>query len=226
MRRLRTWFFHPGAIMTSWLLWLLGPPRVEGLENVPRQGAYLVVANHCSNLDPPALGWAVGHRTGRVVHFMAKDELRSWPLIGWLATQAGAFFVKRGAGDRAAQRIAFQVLEAGRPLAVFPEGTRSRDGRLNDGRAGAALLAMRTDVDVLPVGISGTHRIFEGGRRWPRRTPLTFRVGAPFRLPHSDDLDRTVLKAGTDRMMREIAALLPPEQQGRWGPPEDRAESR
>jgi hypothetical protein len=73
------------------------------------------------------------------------------------------------------------------------------------------------------VGISGTHRIFEGGRRWPRRTPLTFRVGAAFRLPHSDDLDRAVLKAGTDRMMREIAALLPPEQQGRWGPPEGEA---
>jgi 1-acyl-sn-glycerol-3-phosphate acyltransferase len=226
MRRLRTWFFHPGAVLTSWLLWLAGPPAVSGLEHVPREGAYLVVANHCSNLDPPALGWAVGHRTGRVVHFMAKDELRSWPVIGWLATQAGAFFVKRGAGDRAAQRRAFQVLEAGRPLAVFPEGTRSRDGRLSEGRAGAALLAMRTDVDVLPVGISGTHRLFEHGRRWPRRTPLTFRVGPPFRLPHSDELDRAVLKAGTERIMREIAALLPPEQRGRWAPPEDRSQSR
>jgi 1-acyl-sn-glycerol-3-phosphate acyltransferase len=226
MRRLRTWFFHPGAILTSWLLWIVGPPRVTGLEHVPRSGAYLVVANHCSNLDPPALGWAVGHRTGRVVHFMAKDELRSWPLIGWLATQAGAFFVKRGSGDRAAQRLATQVLEAGRPLAVFPEGTRSRDGQLAEGRAGAALLAMRADVDVLPVGISGTHRIFEGRRRWPRRTPLTFRVGPPFRLPPSAALDRGELRSSTDRIMREIAALLPPEQQGRWGPHEAGPESR
>lgn len=217
MRRLRTWFFHPGAILTSWLLWILGPPRVEGLENVPRSGAYLVVANHCSNLDPPALGWAVGHRTGRVVHFMAKDELRSWPVIGWLATQAGAFFVRRGTGDRAAQRTAVQVLESGRPLALFPEGTRSRDGQLSEGRAGAALLAMRSDVDVLPVGIAGTHRIFEGRRRWPRRTPLVFRIGRPFRLPHADDVDRSELRAATDRIMREIASLLPPEQRGRWG---------
>lgn len=203
--------------MTSWLLWLVGPPRVEGLENVPRQGAFLVVANHCSNLDPPSLGWAVGNRTGRVVHFMAKDELRSWPLVGWLATQAGAFFVRRGAGDRAAQRLAIQVLEAGRPLAVFPEGTRSRDGQLSEGRAGAALLAMRADVDVLPVGIAGTHRIFEGSRRWPRRTPVTFRVGRPFRLPPGGTLDRTELRSATERIMREIAALLPPEQRGRWG---------
>lgn len=221
MRRLRTWFFHPGAVMTSWLLWLLGPPRVEGLENVPRSGAYLVVANHCSNLDPPALGWAVGNRTGRVVHFMAKDEMRRWPVVGWLAAQAGAFFVKRGEGDRGAQRLAVQVLEAGRPLAIFPEGTRSRNGQLSEGRAGAALLAMRGGVDVLPVGIAGTHRLFEGGRRWPRRTPLTFRIGAPFRMPGGDTLDRSALRSGTDRIMREIAALLPPEQRGRWGDPAD-----
>jgi 1-acyl-sn-glycerol-3-phosphate acyltransferase len=226
MRRLRSWFFHPGAVLTSWLLWILGPPTVDGLEHVPRSGAYLLVANHCSNLDPPALGWAVGHRTGRVVHFMAKDEMRHWPVVGWLATQAGAFFVRRGAGDRAAQRIAVQVLEAGRPLAIFPEGTRSRDGRLSEGRAGAALLATRTDVAVVPVGISGTHRLFEGGRRWPRRTPLRFTVGSPFRLPHSDELDRGALRAGTERIMREIAALLPPEQRGRWGAPEDPPGSR
>jgi 1-acyl-sn-glycerol-3-phosphate acyltransferase len=219
MRKLSTWFFHPGAVMTSWLLWIIGPARVEGLENVPRTGGYLVVANHCSDVDPPGLGWAVGHRTGRVVHFMAKDEMRRWPLIGWLASQAGAFYVRRGSGDRAAQRTAIQVLEAGRPLAIFPEGTRSRDGQLKEGRAGAALLAMRADVPVLPVGISGTHRIFEGGRRWPRRTPITFTIGEPFRLPHNDELDRAALKEGTERTMRAIAALLPPEQRGRWDSP-------
>lgn len=219
MRRLRTWFFHPGAIMTSWLLWIIGPAKVVGLENVPRSGPYLVVANHCSNFDPPALGWAVGHRTGRVVHFMAKAEMREWPFIGWLGAQAGAFYVRRGAGDRAAQRLAVQVLEAGRPLAIFPEGTRSRDGRLQEGRAGAALLAMRTDARVLPVGICGTHRIFEGRRRWPRRTPITFNIGETFALPHNDELDRSALREGTERIMREIAALLPPEQRGRWGNP-------
>jgi 1-acyl-sn-glycerol-3-phosphate acyltransferase len=219
MRKLSTWFFHPGAVMTSWLLWLVGPGRVVGLERVPRSGAYLLVANHTSNFDPPFLGWAVGHRTGRVIHFMAKDELRRWPVVGWLASQAGAFFVRRGAGDRAAQRLAIQVLEAGHPLAIFPEGTRSRDGQLKEGRAGAALLAMRADVPVLPCGISGTHRIFAGRRRWPRRTPVTFTIGEPFRLPHNDDLDRAALKEGTERIMRAIAALLPAEQRGRWDSP-------
>jgi 1-acyl-sn-glycerol-3-phosphate acyltransferase len=218
---MRTWFFHPGAIITGWLLWLLGPGRVEGLDNVPRSGAFVVVANHCSNLDPPFLGSVVGHRTGRVVHFMAKDELRKWPVIGWLAGQAGSFFVRRGSGDRAAQRMALELLAAGEPLAVFPEGTRSRDGRLKEGRLGAALLATRTNVPVLPVGIAGTHRILAGGSWSPRRGPVTIRIGVPFQLPASNQVDRQELRAATDRIMREIAALLPEEQRGRWGTPAD-----
>lgn len=215
---MRTWFFHPGAIMTSWLLWLVGPGTVEGLENVPRSGPVLIVANHCSNLDPPFLGWAVGHRTGRILHFMAKEEMRTWPVVGFLARNAGVFFVRRGEGDRGAQRVAFQLLEAGRLVGVFPEGTRSLDGRLNEGRAGAALLAMRTGVPVLPVGIAGTHRIFAGRSRWPRRTRVTIRVGVPFQLAvMADGLDRQALRQGTDQMMRAIAELLPAEQRGRWG---------
>lgn len=223
MDELTSWFFHPGAILSSWLLWLVGPGTVEGLEHVPREGPYLVVANHCSNLDPPFLGWAVGHRTGSVVHFMAKDEMRRWPVVGWLAKSAGAFFVRRGEADRAAQRLALEVLQAGRPLAVFPEGTRSRDGRLNQARLGAAMLAMRTDVPVLPVGISGTHRIFPGRSRWPHRSRITFRIGPAFRLPHADGVDREALRQGSERIMREIAAQLPPDQQGRWGPAEPSA---
>jgi 1-acyl-sn-glycerol-3-phosphate acyltransferase len=220
MPDLPTWFFHPGAILSSWLMWLVGPGRVVGLENVPREGPYLVVANHCSNLDPPFLGWAVGHRTGRVVHFMAKDEMRRWPVVGWLAKSAGAFFVRRGEADRAAQRMALEVLQAGRPLAIFPEGTRSPDGNLGEGRLGPAMLAMRTDVPVLPVGITGTESIFPGKSRWPHRTPITFTVGETFRLPHSDGIDRAALREGTDRIMRGIAAVLPPDRRGRWGEPE------
>jgi 1-acyl-sn-glycerol-3-phosphate acyltransferase len=218
MADMRTWFFHPGAIITSWILWVLGPGRVEGLENVPRQGAALVVANHCSNLDPLFVGWAVGHRTGRLVHFMAKEEMRRWPVIGFLARNAGVFFVRRGEGDRGAQRVAFRLLEEGRMVGVFPEGTRSRDGQLGDGRAGAALLAMRTGVPVLPVAISGTHAIFPGRSRWPHRSRVTIRIGKPFQVPVvADGLDRDALRQGTERMMRTIAELLPLDQRGRWG---------
>jgi len=219
---MRTWFFHPGAVLTRWLLWLIGPGRVEGLEHAPRSGPYILVSNHCSNLDPPVLGWAVGHQTGRLIHFMAKDEIRGWPVVGWLARQSGVFFIRRGEADRGAQRIALELLKAGRALGLFPEGTRSRDGQLRSGRAGAALLAMRAGVPLLPVGIAGTHRIFAGGRRIPRRSRVTIRIGKPFRLPPLLDgtLDRTALQEATARIMSEIAALLPADQGGTLsGPP-------
>lgn len=212
-----TWFFHPGAIITSWLLWLFGPGRVEGLEHVPREGPVLVVANHASNLDPLFVGWAVGHQTGRILHFMAKDEMSRWPLIGFLARSAGVFFVRRGEADRAAQRQAFDLIGAGRMIGVFPEGTRSRDGQLGEARAGAALLAIRTGVPVLPVGLEGTHRLFPGRSRWPHRGRITIRIGAPFTLPEqADGLDRAALREGTGRCMTAIAELLPEEQRGRW----------
>jgi len=213
-----TWFFHPGAVMTEWLKFLLGGGRVEGLEHAPREGAYILVSNHCSNLDPPFIGAAVGHHTGRVIHFMAKDEISRWPLVGWLARSAGVFFVRRGEGDRAAQRIALQHLAAGRPIGIFPEGTRSRDGVLREAKLGVALLAIRSGAPILPVGISGSGRIFPGRSRIPHRTRVDIRIGPVFRLAHQPDghLDREVLAAGTERIMREIAALLPDDQRGRW----------
>jgi 1-acyl-sn-glycerol-3-phosphate acyltransferase len=213
--RTSTWFFRPGAIITGWLLWLFGPGRVEGLEHVPSSGAVLVVANHCSNLDPLFVGTVVGYRTGRVVHFMAKEEMNHWPIIGLLARGAGVFFVRRGQGDRGAQRLALELLDEGRMIGVFPEGTRSRDGQIRDGRAGAALLAIRTGVLVLPVGVAGTHRQFAS---WiPRRNRITIRIGEPFRMQvQADGLDRNALRAGTERIMGTIAALLPSEQRGRW----------
>jgi 1-acyl-sn-glycerol-3-phosphate acyltransferase len=225
-----TWFYFPGAIMTGWLKWLLGGGRVAGLENVPRAGPYITVSNHTSNLDPPFIGGAIGRHTGRPIHFMAKEEIRSWPLVGWLARGAGVFFVRRGGGDRGAQRIALQHLAAGRPIGVFPEGTRSRNGVLREPKLGVSLLAMRSGAPLLPVGISGSGRIFPGRSRFPHRTAVDIRVGKPFRLPHqpTGHLDRKALGEGTERIMGEIAALLPEWQQGRYraGPIESEDEHR
>lgn len=206
-----TWFFRPGAAIAGLLLQLVGGARVEGSQNVPRAGAYIMVANHNSLADPPILGWTVGFKLGRVVYFMAKDEMRRWPIIGWLADRAGVFFVRRGEGDRAAQRLALQLLADGKPIAVFPEGTRSRDGHLTPMRGGATLLAMRSGALLVPVGISGSHRIFPGGTRFPHRANVSVRIGQPFHLPHvpTGRLDRQALADGTERIMAEVEALLP-----------------
>jgi 1-acyl-sn-glycerol-3-phosphate acyltransferase len=225
-----TWFYFPGAIMTGWLKWLLGGGGVAGLENVPRNGAYIMVSNHTSNLDPPFIGGAIGLHTGHPIHFMAKEEINGWPLIGWLARSSGVFFVRRGAGDRAAQRIALEHLAAGRPIGVFPEGTRSRNGVLREPKVGVSLLAMRSGAPIVPVGISGSGKIFPGRSRWPHRTAVDIRIGKAFQLPHQPGgrLDRLALSDGTERIMREIAALLPEWQQGRYraGPIESEGEHR
>lgn len=211
---MREWFYHPGAAIIGFASRLLWGARIEGAEHLPRTGPFILVTNHCSNLDPLMMGWASGHQIGRVVHFMAKIEMRGWPIVGWLATQAGVYFVRRGERDRAAQQFSLAALADGRPIAIFPEGTRSRTGRLREGKPGAALIAMRSGAPLVPAGISGTHRIFEGGRRFPRASRVRIRYGQPFRLPHQPTgrLDRDELAAGTERIMAAIEALLPEDQ--------------
>ena len=211
---MRSWFYHPGSAIIGFVSRLLWDTRIDGVENLPRTGPFILVTNHTSNLDPLMMGWASGHQIDRIVHFMAKVEMRSWPLLGWLATQSGVYFVRRGEGDRAAQQFSLDSLAAGRPIALFPEGTRSRTGHLRAGKPGAALLAIRSGAPLVPAGISGTHRIFPKGARFPRASKVRIRIGEPFTLPHQPKgrLDREALAAGTERIMSAIEALLPEDQ--------------
>ena len=224
---MRSWFYGPGSRLTRLGMWFLGPLHVEGLERVPPAGPFILVANHLSNLDPLIIGSTAGHKAGRLIHFVSKEELRHWPLIGWLATQSGVFFVRRGEGDRQAQRTALRFLTGGEPVGLFPEGHRSRDGVMHPGRAGAALLAVRSGAPILPVGISGTSGLFPNGTHLPHRSPVTVRIGQPFTLPHQPDgrMDRGQLDADTDRIMREIAALVPAALRGVYAGPQPAAES-
>ena len=213
---MRDWLYMPGAALVGGILALLGGGEIDGREHIPRRGAFLVVSNHVSDVDPPILGWATGYQVRRVVYFMAKAEMRRWPVIGWLVSQAGVFYVRRGEADRAAQRTALALLALGRPVAVFPEGTRSRDGRLMEGKLGVAMLGMRSGADILPIAITGTERIYppEGGRI--HRGHVTIRIGETFRLEHRPRgrIDRSELRDGTDTVMRRIAALLPEDRRG------------
>ncbi len=214
-----TWFYGPGSILTRIGMRILGPLTVEGLDRVPREGAFILVSNHLSNLDPLIIGASAGHRTGRLIHFMAKVEMLRWPVVGWLATQSGVFFVRRGEGDRAAQRLALEHLAAGRPLAIFPEGHRSRVGSMIPGQAGAAFLAIRSGVPLLPVCITGTERIFPGHSRIPHRSAVLVRIGEPLSLGHQPvgHIERARLTEGTERIMRTIAGMLPESYRGVYG---------
>jgi 1-acyl-sn-glycerol-3-phosphate acyltransferase len=140
---------------------LLFRGRTAGNANVPQEGAVVVVANHGSHLDPPLLG----HALGRPVAFMAKAELFKVPLLGPIIRACGAYPVSRGASDREAIRIATDRLEDGWATGVFLDGTRQDDGRVNTPMPGAALLAARAGVPLLPVAIINSHRAMGTGRQ-------------------------------------------------------------
>lgn len=142
--------------------------RIEGRENIPKHGAYVYASNHRSYADPVLVVISGrGHFS-----FMAKSELFEKPLFAWLIRTLGAFPVERGKGDTAAIEKAVESVKNGRNLLIFPEGTRSKDGRVGRGKAGVALIAARAGVDVIPVGIT-----FEGKLHF--RSRITVRCGKP-----------------------------------------------
>lgn len=183
--------------------------RIEGLENIPAEGPLLVAANHVHNADPVLLAAAFP----RELHFMAKKELFETPVVGPLVNWCGGFPVDRGAADRAAIRQAEAVLAQGKALAMFPEGTRSPSGVLQEAQPGAGLILLRSGAPLLPVGIIGTSGLPGNGAKGgtarepgPRR--VTVRFGQPVTIAPAPG-ERLSSRDAAARIMKEIAALLP-----------------
>ena len=153
--------------------------KTIGTSNVPKTGGVVVVSNHGSHLDPPILG----HSLGRPVAFMAKSELFKVPILSSIISACGAYSVKRGAGDREALRTASNRLIGGWATGVFLDGTRQENGRVNNPKAGAALLAARTGCPILPVAIVNSHRAFPKGSFLPRFVSIHLKVGELIQPP-------------------------------------------
>lgn len=130
--------------------------EVIGRENLPSEGGVLLCANHIDNLDPPV----VGITAARPVHFMAKEELFTVPVLGKIVSNLNAFPVKRGMSDREALRKGLAILKEGKVLGLFPEGTRSKTGETGKGLAGAGFFALRSEAYVVPCAIIGPYKAF------------------------------------------------------------------
>jgi 1-acyl-sn-glycerol-3-phosphate acyltransferase len=161
-------------------------------------------------VDPPLLGAVMP----RKVIFMAKSELFPMLVLGLIVRAYEAFPIRRGEKDIAALRRAMKLLEAGKALGVFPEGTRSSDGTLQRGRLGAAMLARRTNALILPIAISGTHSFLQRYNVL-HRPVVRVVIGKPFR-PETDETGSAKAREAelTDQMMRRLAELMPPAQRG------------
>jgi 1-acyl-sn-glycerol-3-phosphate acyltransferase len=195
--------------------------EVTGLEEVPVEGPLIVAVNHMSNADPPLVAGWLAPALGRRPTFLAKASLFTGP-VGAFMRSNGVIPVKAGGSDVDAYRAARSLLEDGGVVVIFPEGTRSRDGVLADFRPGVALLALRTGVPVLPVGISGTDRFLGRGAGRPRiGTRIRVRVGRPFVMRPDPDVSRREALARGDAAIRAaIAGLL----DARHRPPDARRE--
>ncbi|MEW8971736.1 lysophospholipid acyltransferase family protein [Mesobacillus jeotgali] len=168
--------------------------EVIGKENMPADGGVLLCANHIDNLDPPV----VGITAPRPVHFMAKEELFSVPLLGKIVPHLNAFPVKRGMSDREALRKGLGILKDGKVLGLFPEGTRSKTGEMGKGLAGAGFFALRSEAHVVPCAIIGPYKAFK---------KLKVVYGKPIDM---ESIKEKKLNAEqtTDLIMSEIQALI------------------
>jgi 1-acyl-sn-glycerol-3-phosphate acyltransferase len=154
--------------------------RVEGaIDAIPREGPVILASNHISNADGVVIGAWLTPRLGRRIHWLGKREMFDWPVVGWMARNGGIVPVDRSTADVEAFRLAQRVLQAGEVLMVFPEGTRSPTAELQKPKDGLAMLALRTDATIVPIGVSNTDRVWPKGRPMPRfGGHATLRVGS------------------------------------------------
>ncbi len=180
--------------------------RIEGAEHVPREGPVLIASNHLSTLDPVVLAYGLP----RPVAFIAKAELFRMPLLSWLLPRIYAIPLERGAGDLSAIKAAIRALNQGLAFGIFPEGTRSRTGKLQPFKTGAAAIAARTGALVVPAAVIGSDKAWPvGGGPRPLK-PVRVRFGRPLDFGHLP-LKKAALEAATRELEAAVAGLLPPE---------------
>jgi 1-acyl-sn-glycerol-3-phosphate acyltransferase len=194
-------YLFVGAISWPIVRWLFRL-RDEGVENLPREGGYVLAANHTSNLDPWPLGLPLWPK--RYLRFMAKSELFWWPM-GPIITAGGAFPVRRGERDVEAIQMAVELTRKGHVVAMFPHGTRERKGLVKKyqprSHTGAARIALLAGVPLVPAAIRGTDRLIRLG-------PLRVRYGKPIEVDDIDARDQSErARIATERLMVEIARL-------------------
>ncbi|MBL7063017.1 MAG: 1-acyl-sn-glycerol-3-phosphate acyltransferase [Anaerolineae bacterium] len=195
------------------LLGLISRREYVGLENIPAEPPYILVTNHLAAFDSPLLMAVCPH----TIRAFAAAKHRRNPIYAPILAIVGSIWVRRGEVDRKALREALDVLKRGEVLGMAPEGTRARGTyALQKGKTGAAYLATRADVPIVPVGLTGTEQIKHNLPRL-RRTRVRVVVGKPFRLPESGRVRSQKLREYTDLIMHHIAELLPEEYRGEYG---------
>lgn len=180
-------------IVLPWVFFPFIKVEIKGLSNIPAQGPVVLISNHSSNWDPLILGIYLP----RKLSFMAKEELFKTFFLGLIVRSLGAIPVKRGAADRNAIRKSIKVLEEGKVLSMFPEGTRSKTGEVKEFQPGAVMIAYKGNANIVPVGLRNTSNIGKG-----LFTKININIGDPI------DLNQFGYEKLTGEKLEEISKLL------------------
>lgn len=203
--------YYFGRGLIRFLIFFFAFWKVKGKENLPGEKPVLIVCNHLHLADPPMVAASLPLKC----KIMAKEDLwhNAWSRY-WVAN-FGAFPVRRGAIDTAAFRSAERALKEGFSVIMFPEGGRSPDGKMQPAMPGAAMIAARMHVSILPVSITGSEKLKNLTSCFFRHPTMTVTIGKPFDLPpHNGRLSRDMRRELADMMMLKIAEILPPEYRG------------
>ena len=196
---------------------------VHGLENFPKRGPGLIVLNHLGDADIVVILSQL--RAWKVDMLGASNLHDDYPWMGIIGDLYGVIWLHRGRPDRRALSFALEGLKRGRFITIAPEGRESVVGGLEEGLHGAAFLALKANVPIIPIAVTGTEspRIYNF-KQWGKRTAVTMNVGQPFHLETGGDR-HAGLEKGTEKIMHALAHLLPPEYQGMYRETNNREDS-
>lgn len=197
--------------LVSFLLRNLTDTEYFGLENIPEQGGVILAINHLSYMDTPLL---LVNPVRPDITALVTTKYKDSKLIGWFVRTAEGIWINRDVADFSAIREAAKALKKGLALGIAPEGTRSKTGGLQEAKPGTIMLALKTGMPIIPVGITGSEDALQKIVRF-QRPKLTVRFGEPFTLPEIEPGKRSkALHEWTEILMQKIAALLPESYRG------------
>ena len=200
-------FYRFARALVAGFARLFWRPRILGREHIPKSGPFVLAPVHRSNIDFALAAVLVTRR----IRYMGKDSLWKIGVIGKLFSALGAFPVHRGSADREALRRCIEVIQAGEPLVIFPEGTRQAGPTVQPLFEGAAYVAARTGVPIVPVGIGGSERAMPKGSKFIRPVKTALVVGPPLTAEATKDggrVSRRAVHEVTERLHTELQTLF------------------
>ena len=168
-------YYNIGYALSRWLATVFFSYRVEGVANIPTDGPVILAANHTSFFDPPLVGIA----SKRAMWFLARKSLLDWPVLGPIFPSLNVIPVDRDGNDRSALKNIMRLLEEGEGVILFPEGTRSPDGRLQKAQPGLGMIVAKTLAPVVPARVFGAYDVFPKGAKGIRPGQIAVSFGQP-----------------------------------------------